>query len=65
MKLNELFAARKVLTDKIADMNWQYSGRVGKLLEINAQLQKIDTMILALTAPKIQILNHETAKRNR
>ena len=43
--IQELIIARKTLTNKIADMNWRFSGRHEKILELNIQIAKIDELI--------------------
>ena len=47
--IQELLVARKTLTNKIVDMDWRFSGRQEKILELNIQIAKIDELIKILT----------------
>ena len=46
-EINKLLEARRVLTDKIANLNWDYTKRQELVLELNCQIAKIDEIITA------------------
>ena len=50
--LAELAAARKVLTDHIANMNWNYRGRDEVIEKIGKEVTKIDELILKIAGEK-------------
>ena len=48
MDITELLKARRILVERIASINWDYTQRKPLVGEINSQIKKIDVLIREL-----------------